>query len=280
MNYVCFNGEILPQKHAHISFANRAFRYGEAIVEVMRTTGIRIPFFKEHFSRLERALDVLELSYASTFSDAELQRNIELLIHRKKLFNINKVTLTVWRVDDDELLSTKSNINYLIEAEPLEEREFTLNDKGFTIDVFTGAYKSYSYLSPFNTNDQTFRFQAKRFAKLSKLDECLIANPDSKIVEAADGNIFYVNGRTIYTPSLGSGCIDGIIRQKVLEIAEEKGYIIAETDPLPILFIQDIEEIFITNDLYGIRWVVGYKNKRYRRKNSAIFVDELNKLFS
>ena len=280
MNFICLNGEILPKKHAHLDFNNRAFRYGDAIVEQMRTTGIRVPFFDEHFSRLVRGLGVLELSHTFSFSKAELLRSIELLIHRNKLYNINKVTLTVWRADDDVFLSSKPEINYLIEAEPLVEKEFLLNEKGLTIDVFKGAYKSLSYLSSYITNNQTFNYLSKRYAQINKLDTCLILNPESKVVEADEGNIFYVNGKTIYTPSLSSGCVDGVMRRKVLEIAEEKDYIIAETDPLPISFILEIDEIFITNDIYGIRWVGGYSTtKRYRKRVCVDLVHSLNQIF-
>lgn len=280
MNYICLNGEILPQKHAKLSFSNRAFRYGEAVVELMRSSGVRVPFYKEHFQRLTRALSVLGMSHVSAFSEAALLRSIELLIHRKKLYNLNKVSLTLWREDDPKLLSTKTEINYLIEAEALDEKMFTLNERGLNADVFPGAYKAKSYLSSFCTNDQTFKFQALRYAEQSKLDACFITNPEGKIIEEADGNIFFANGKTIYTPSVQSGCVDGIIRKKVLEIAEKDGYIIAETDPLPLSFIKEVEEIFITNDLYGIRWIGGYKDiKRYRKKRCIDFVARLNRMF-
>ncbi len=280
MNYLCLNGEILPQKFAQLSFDNRAFRFGEAIVEEMRATGIRVPFFKDHFKRFSRALEILGISYLSAFSEEELLRSIELLVHRKKLYNLNRIRLTLWRQDDAELLTTKHELNYLIEAEPLGEKNFELNERGFNADIFPGAYKAKTYLSPFQTNDLTFKFQALRYAEQSKLDTCFICNPEGKIVEAIDGNIFFANGKTIYTPSADCGCTDGIMRKKVMEIAEKDGYIVTPTDAVSLAFIKEVEEIFITNDLYGIRWIGGYKDvKRYRKKRCVDFVARLNRLF-
>jgi len=281
MNYICLNGEILPRKHARLSFDNRAFRYGEAVVELMRSSGIRVPFYPEHFKRLTRALQVLGLSHAAAFSESSLLRSIELLIHRKKLFKINKITLTVWREDDPILLSHKTGIHYLIEAEALDESQFMLNERGLIADIFPGAYKAKSYLSPFCTNDQSFKFQAKRYAEQSHFDACLLTNPEGNIVEEAEGNVFFVNGKTIYTPSVESGCVDGIIRNKVIEMAKEGGGIINEVKVIPMSFLREVEEIFITNDLYGIRWIAGYKDvKRYRKRRSVDFVAGLNRLFS
>ena len=280
MNYICLNGEILPAKHAQLSMGNRAFRYGEGIVEEMRSTGIRVPFFTEHYERLSKALKVLGISYLSAFTEESLRRSVELLIHRKKLYSINKVRLTLWRADDDQLLSKNVEVQYLIEVEALDEKSFTLNEKGLVAGVFAGAYRAKSYLSPFHTTDHLFTMQALRYAERENIDVCIITNPEGKLIEEATSNIFFANGKTIYTPAVSTGCIDGIMRRKVLELAKKEDYIVIETQPLIISFIFEVEEIFLTNDVYGIRWIGGYKHKRYRRKRSIDFVDRLNVLFS
>lgn len=279
MNYICLNGEILPAKHANLSLGNRAFRFGEGIVEEMRSTGIRVPFFNAHFERLSKALRILGISFISAFNEDELKRFVELLIHRKKLYNINKVRITLWREDDDKLLANNVNVQFLIEVEALDEKVFTLNEKGYNINVFPGAFKAKSYLSPYHTTDRLFTMQALRFAKIEKVDACLITNPEGRILEEASSNIFFANGKTIYTPAVKFGCIDGIMRHKVLDIAEKEGYIIIETEPLLPSFIYEVEEVFLTNDVYGIRWVGGYKHKRYRKKRSVDFVNKLNSIF-
>ena len=279
MNYICFNGEILPDKYASLSLSNRAFRLGEGIVVDMRSSGIRVPLFHLHFERLSKALEILGISYLSAFNETTLLRSIELLIHRKKLYTINKVSITLWREDDDHLISDKTDVQYLIEATPLQEKYFELNDRGLVADFFPGAYKSYSFLSAYNTIDQSFKIQALRYARQQMLGACLIGNAEGKVIEEANANIFFANGKTIYTPSLTTGCYDGVMRQKIIEIADSEGYIIAETDPLLPSFIFEVEEIFLTNDIYGIRWVGGYKHKRFRKKRCVDFVYRLNRLF-
>lgn len=280
MNYICLNGEILPAKHANLSLGNRAFRFGEGIVEELRSTGIRLPFFKAHFERLSKALSILGISFLSSFTEEELKRSVELLIHRKKLYNVNKVRITLWREDDENLLANNVKVQYLIEVEAIDEKEFTLNEKGYNVDVFPGAYKAKSYLSSFPTTDRLFTMQALRFAKNEKIDACLITNPEGKIIEEATSNIFFANGKTIYTPAVVGGCVAGIMRQQILDMAEKEGYIIIETDPLLPSFIYEVEEVFLTNDVYGIRWIGGYKHKRYRKKRSVDFVYKLNQIFN
>lgn len=280
MNYICLNGEIVPDKYASLSIGNRAFRFGEGIVEEMRSSGVRVPLFDLHFQRIAKALEILGISYLSAFTEESLRRSVELLIHRKKLFTINKVTLILWREDDPQLISHKSDVKYYIEVEPLREKSFVLNDRGLVAGFFPGAYKSHSFLSAYNTIDQSFKIQALRYAAQQNLEACFICNPEGKVIEEANANIFFANGKTIYTPSLSTGCCDGIMRRKVLEIAENEDFIIAETDPLLPSFIYEVEEIFLTNDVYGIRWVGGYKHKRFRKKRVVDLVYRLNQFFA
>ncbi len=279
MNYICLNGEILPKKHAQLSFDNRAFRFGEAIVEEMRSSGIRVPFFADHFERLTKALRVLGISYLSAFTAESLLRSIELLIHRNKCFNINKLSLTLWREDDKELISDKTGVNYLIEVTPLKEKSFILNERGLISDIFLGIYKSRDYLSPYHTTNNLFKLQAFRYAREHKIEACLITNPEGQIIEEADSNIFFASGKTIYTTSIESGCVDGVMRKQILAMAKKDGFIIKEEEPQLPSFIYEVEEIFLANDVYGIRWVGGFRNKRYRKKRCIDFVYQLNQIF-
>lgn len=279
MNYICLNGEILPAKHAKLSLDNRAFRYGEGIVEEMRSSGVRIPFFADHFKRLTKGLEKLGISYYAAFTEDSLKRNIELLLHRHKAYNINKVTITLWREDDKDILATKTEVEYLIEVETLEEKQFVLNEKGLIADIFRGSYKANSFLSPYNTSSALLRMMAMHYAKEMNINAPLILNEEGKILEEANSNIFFANGKSIYTPDLDSGCTNGIMRQKILDIADKAGFIIIETAPLAVSFFLEVEEVFLTNDVYGIRWVGGYKHKRYRKKRTVDFVKHLNRLF-
>lgn len=279
MDYICLNGEIIPRKRASLSFDNRAFRFGEGLIEEMRSTGIRIPFFKAHFQRLVKGLNVLGIEYLSAFDQDSLLRSIELLIHREKAFNINTIRITFWRCDDKALLSDKDGVQYLIEVEPLDEKKFTINHKGYTSDIFTGGIKVKTTLSPFVTPNALFKIMALRFAQDRNIDSCFITDAEGKVIEEATSNVFFVIGKTIYTPAIASGCTDGIMRRVVLELADKMGFIVAETESLRSSFIFEAEEVFLANDILGIRWIVGYRHKRYRCRVCLDMVDQLNRVF-
>lgn len=279
MEYICLNGEILPRKHAKISFDNRAFRFGEGLIEEMRSSGIRVPLFKAHFQRLTKGLDVLGIKHLASFNEESLLRSIELLIHRRRFFMANKVTLTLWRDDDVDLVSMNDTVRYMVEVEPLNENKFTLNDRGYNLDLYANYYKGKSELSPFVTINSTFKMMALRYAQERLITACLILDFNGRIVEEATSNVFFCASGTIYTPALSTGCTDGVMRRAVIELANRNDYLIAETESLPVQFLYDVEEIFLAHDVEGIRWISGYKDKRYRRKKCIEFINILNKVF-
>lgn len=279
MDYICLNGDIIPRKRANMNFNNRAFRFGECLIEEMRSSGIRVPFFKGHFQRLVKGLNILGVKYLSAFDEESLLRSIELLIHRHKAYNNNKVTLTLWRQDDKELLSVKDQVQYLIEVEELPEKSFTINNKGFNAGIYTDAAKTKTIMSPFVTNNSLFQMMALRFAQDRNLTASLITNVEGNVIEEATSNVFFLNGKTLYTPALSTGCVDGIVRRVIIELAEQLGLIVAETEALQPSFILEVEEVFLANDIWGVRWVVGYTTKRFRQRRCLDIVDQLNKVF-
>ena len=41
--------------------------------------------------------------------------------------------------------------------------------------------------------------------------------------------------------------------------------------------IKDADEIFLTNAIQGIRWVVAYQERRFFNRTSKLIVEEINK---
>ena len=100
------------------------------------------------------------------------------------------------------------------------------------------------------------------FAKDHKLDEAIILNSESYLCETTASNIFVVKDNIIYTPSISSGCVDGIIRKQLFENASEWGLNIVEKDMKSFELIK-ADEVFLTNSIKGIQWVKSYKKKNY-----------------
>ena len=84
------------------------------------------------------------------------------------------------------------------------------------------------------------------------------------MVEATNANIFLVKDSLVKTPSLSEGCLNGIIRAKVIDmLSKNDSYTIEESIITPFE-IQKADEIFITNCLMGIQPVTKYRKKGFK----------------
>ncbi|MFP4197933.1 MAG: branched-chain amino acid transaminase [Methanomassiliicoccales archaeon] len=76
-------------------------------------------------------------------------------------------------------------------------------------------------------------------------DEALLLNSQGTVAEGTGENIFMVRKGKIFTPPLSAGILEGITRNSVMRIAEDRGYDIIEREiTRPELYLAD--EMFMT----------------------------------
>jgi branched-chain amino acid aminotransferase len=97
-------------------------------------------------------------------------------------------------------------------------------------------------------------------AQARGFNEVVLLNERGEVAECTAANIFCVRERKVLTPPLASGCLEGVTRGLLLEIAPKHGVPVVETTLRPDdLFAAD--EVFITStnrSLLGISEVAGH----------------------
>ena len=88
-------------------------------------------------------------------------------------------------------------------------------------------------------------------ARRTGFDETIFLNTAGQLCEAATANLFLVRKGTLLTPSLDSGCLPGITRELVIELAAETG-IRFEVGALAADQLQAAEEVFLTSSTIGV----------------------------
>ena len=104
---------------------------------------------------------------------------------------------------------------------------------------------------------------AMQHAEHVGLDECLVRNALGNICEGSRTNIFAVKGTELYTPALTEGCVAGVMRRYILDYCSTDGISCQEV-PLTETFLQEADELFLTNAIQGIRWVESWGQKHYQ----------------
>lgn len=88
-------------------------------------------------------------------------------------------------------------------------------------------------------------------ARRSGFDETIFFNTAGYLCEAATANIFLIKNGVLFTPSLDSGCLPGIAREVVLELAG-RCRLAREERPLTREDLESADEIFLTSSIRGL----------------------------
>ena len=275
--FVLFNGKIYPQEQIPIAYNNRAFKYGDAIFETIRCNGHYPLHFDLHYKRLTKAMLSLKMDIASLPRKEELELLIIKLLQKKKSFAGSRVRLQVYR--DGEGLYTPQNhqVNFLIESSDLSTPKYQLNAKGLLTEVYSEIKKQYSPISFFKNANSLHYLLAACFKQANELDECLLINTENKIIEANSSNLFWIKNNTIYTPSVISGCVDGVMRHVLISIIKKHQLApMVETQGATEQELLAADEIFMSNAIQGIQWLVGFQEKRYFCQLSKKIIELLN----
>jgi branched-subunit amino acid aminotransferase/4-amino-4-deoxychorismate lyase len=92
--------------------------------------------------------------------------------------------------------------------------------------------------------------------------EALMLNERGEVVSATSGNIFWVEGDELFTPALATGCVAGVTRTFIQEIAARTNIYLVEGS-YPLQRVLDATEVFITSGLREIASVASYDFKHY-----------------
>ncbi|MFC2103972.1 aminotransferase class IV [Bacteroidota bacterium] len=275
-SFILFNGEYHFRDEFGLNFKNRAFCYGDALFETMHANGSEIQFFEDHLTRLKYGMDVLKLEIPSAIETGFIEKEIIKLLHKNKLYQGVRIRLTVFRNEGGKYTPSDNNISYLVETEFIENDHYELNQKGLIIDFFRDIKKPVNVFSNLKSANALLYVMTGIYAKENNLDDCIITNEKGNIVEGISSNIFLVKGDSIFTPPLKDGPVAGIMRKQILKIADSNGLKVNFENSIDEMQLKNADEVFFTNTISGIKWVLAYKDRRYFNNIARQFVDKLN----
>ncbi|WKK59863.1 MULTISPECIES: aminotransferase class IV [unclassified Sphingobacterium] len=274
IQYINFNGSLVPEDMAVLSVDNRAFRYGDGLFETMLWKDGDIRFLDFHIERLQDGLSLLQFEDTGVFDTFFVRNKVEELIRKNNMMGqVLRVRLIVFRMGAGTYGPESNKAGYVLQV---ERKQDSLRDKklGLIVDLYTDFKKPYSELSKLKSNNALVYVMAGNFRKKHAFDEVFILNQAGNLCEALTSNIFIYYNKVLYTPALTEGCIAGVMRRVVMDIALSEGIEVVEAEIKPDI-MKVADEIFCTNATQGIQWVMGYKQKRYFNKISRVFQDRL-----
>lgn len=274
--FINFNGEIVPADTKLVAVDNRAFKYGDGLFESMRMMKGQLKFPELHAERLQRGMKALKIDGYSQMDAWFLKEKAADLARRNKAKHA-RLRLTVYRDAGGLYTPTQNKMGWCLELQPVDEPRYFLNEKGLIMDVFTDLPKPTNYLSTIKTCNSLIYVMAGLYKTQNKLDDVFLLNQTGNLCEASSSNIFIWYQKHLYTPALSEGCVEGVMRQVVINIAKSINIPVTEAQISPDI-LYEADEVFLTNAARGIQSVIGFGVRRYFNELTKILAEELNKL--
>ncbi|SEW29783.1 aminotransferase class IV [Chitinophaga arvensicola] len=273
VGFLCYNGKYIPAADPIFTADNRSFRYGDGFFETLKVYQGKVLLADLHFERLLASLHLLHFDIPAHFTRDFFVKQILELCNKNNVAQMARVRVAVFR-SDGGLYDPINNLpNYLIQCWELSRTVLELNQNGLVTDVFPDVKKSCDKLSSLKSNNCLPYVMAAMYAKQHRLNEAILLNPYGRVADSTIANVFIVRDKILYTPPLSEGGVCGVMRKYLLRT--ELPFKVEEK-PLSIEDLENADEIFLTNAIYGIRWVGLFRDSSYGNATAAILHEVLH----
>lgn len=249
------NDSLLPIEKVRLSPGQAGLICGWGIFTTVRISRGEAFAYERHWRRLEKdaAITRIPMSYTAA----------KVRVHLHELIRANNVsegaariylvynTVGFWQSDEphppvDLIITTAGMPEY---REPVR---LALREQGRHATAPLAGVKTISWLS---------NVWAVAEAQKEGYDEVVLLNERGEVAECTAANIFAVKNNKVLTPPLNSGCLEGVTRGILFEIAPEAGFSLLEQTLLPE-DLYSADEVFITStnrNLIGVGGIAGHK---------------------
>ncbi|MDA0740896.1 MAG: aminotransferase class IV [Bacteroidetes bacterium] len=270
-----FNTQLQDLEQLPISALARAARYGDGVFETIRMREGKLLFIEDHYFRLMASMRILRMSIPMEFTP-EFIIDQSLRLAEERGFENGRLRLQVVRSGGGTYTPTRNTVDWWMELDPLEHRDYVINDSGLTVDLFKDHYVQPGLLSTLKSSNALPYVLGSIYAKENDFDAVLLVNDAKKLVEANYGNVFLVQGNILRTSPLEDGALRGVFRKNVMEWAKDIQLEVQEASINPF-DLQKADELWITNTIRGIEWVGQYRKKSYSNAKATEMMEMVNR---
>ncbi|MBS1645105.1 MAG: aminotransferase class IV [Bacteroidetes bacterium] len=259
-----YNGQLLPYTKPSIFPNDKALRFGYGIYESMLLINGEIRLEEMHWARLMGGLKLLEIHHPKDFQST-LHAEVLRTVNKNKLADLCRIRLQI-NAGQGSIQDDNFSANYLIECMDLERTVFEFNSVGWNMGISSYRKQINSFAHLKTASGLQFALAAREAKKLG-WDDALILNEADQVVESCIANIYWIKDSVIYTPSLASGCVTGVIRRYLIERLPKMGF----ECKFVLGTVKDLEqadELFLTNAIRSIIPISRFQNKQYNTRLS------------
>lgn len=234
------DGEIHGPSAAGVSALDHGLLLGDGVFDTIAVRGGQPVFLERHLRRLRRGIDRLAID--RTPSDTELVSGVEELVNEAGLAEARiRITVTPGPGPGPSPRDRGEHPLTVISIDALHRVPTSVS-----LCTVGWIRNERSPLAGIKSTSWGDNASILRFARAGGHDNAILCDSVGRLSECTTSNLFLVVDQVVLTPSLGSGCLPGIIREVLLESG-----IATEADLRP----EDLDratEVFVTSSTTGV----------------------------
>jgi branched-chain amino acid aminotransferase len=247
---IWMDGDLIPWHEAKIHVLSHALHYGSGVFEGIRAyetaRGAAVWHLDEHLKRLYRSAKLYHTDIP--YSPEALVQATKDVIRANGLNACYIRPLVIRGYGEMGVNPLQAPVNVVIAVWPwgayLGEDAL---ERGVRIKISSWRRNGQNSLPA--SAKATGQYINSVLAKVESLkagyDEAIMLNEQGFITDGSGENVFAVRGGAIATPPIQAGCLDGITRSSVIQIARDLGYEVREEN-LVRTDLYNADEVFFT----------------------------------
>jgi branched-chain amino acid aminotransferase len=271
-----FNGKLINEDDKILDAKNRGLQLGDSVYEELRVVSGAVIFLEEHYLRLMSSMRILRMEIPMNFTMEFMEEEILKTISNEDLKQTKHIKFTVYRNNENDSALANNSISYIVTTSILPNPFYILEENEYEVELFKDFYKNASMLSNLDTTNKILNVVGRIYAQENDYNDCLVLNEQKQVIESLNGNIFLIQKNVIKTPPLTDGCLNGILRRKLIEIVSKlEDYELQEISISPFE-LQKADELFTINAIDGIISITKYRKKVYSNYVAKNLIGKLN----
>lgn len=245
-NKILINGKATDQ----IAILDRGLQYGDGLFETIAVFQNELLCWDEHIARLVQGCERLKLPVP----DLQQVKSEALSFSSSAGNAVLKIILTRGQGGRGYAPPDKTDVTRIIALYPWPNHPAENTNSGINTRLCQFRYSQNPVLAGIKHLNRLEQVLARSEWNDSSISEGIVMDTDGNIIEGTMSNVFYGKGNTLFTPDLSACGIEGIARQKIIELS---GALSIEINIKKIALqeLLDADEIFICNSIIGI-WPV------------------------
>lgn len=249
-HWVHWNGTLQPAGTALVPCNDLGFLAGDGVFETVWVTNRTPVFLAAHLARLRRGLEQLQIPLPGS-SGAWTAHIRELIAAESQVAASARLRITVTAGAAASGVRRRGPAHVLIAIEPWAAPADSVYARGVQVAV-SGHRRAPHPLHAIKSTSYAASLWQRREARDPATFDVVQCNTSDAVAEGSFTNVFTVDGDGVLsTPLPADGCLPGVTRAVVLELARAAG-IACREGAVPAAALYAAPELFLTGSLCGI----------------------------